>query len=204
MEKEKEKEITYNYCFEDRFLEEDLNIRHIFLNGEIEQNSISSVAYYILRYNMQDKNIPLSERKPIILYINSVGGSLVDGYGIIDAILMSETPVYTVNLAQCASMAFLVFIAGHKRYAMPHSEFMMHDGFTGGFDSVSKLKDRIEFETVQLSDMIKKYVMEMTKINEDLYNRKYRVEWYFMADEAKRIGAVDYIVGTDCKLSEII
>ncbi len=105
---------VYNYCYEDRFQVEDLEGRRLYINGEIDANVIDNVVYYIMRYNRIDKGIPVNERKPIIIYINSPGGSVVDGYGVIDTILLSETPVYTVNVAQCASMGFLIYLAGGK------------------------------------------------------------------------------------------
>ena len=201
---EKERNITYNYCFEDTFSEEDIEARRLYLNGEIDGNVINSIAYYIMRYNRIDKEIPIEERKPIILYINSPGGSVPDGYGVIDTMLLSDTPIYTVNIGQCMSMGFLIYLAGDKRYAMPHSEFLMHDGSTMGWDSTAKMKDKIEFETGQLERMTKEYIISRTDINDDLYEKKYRIEWYFLPEEGKKIGAVDYIVGKDCKYSEII
>lgn len=132
------------------------------------------------------------------------GGCVTDGYSLIDAIRLSKTPVYTVNLALAASMGFLIFIAGHKRFAMPHAEFLMHDGSTMGYDSTAKMRDRMEFETVELEKETRQYILSRTKIDEKLYEEKYRVEWYFLPKTAKDIGAVDYIIGQDCELDEII
>ena len=123
----------------------------------------------------------------------------------IDAIRSSKTPVYTVNQAMCASMGFLIFIAGHKRYSMPHSEFLMHDGSTGIiFESTAKMKDRIDFEAGQLEKMTKDYIMSRTNIDEATYDEKYRIEWYMLSDEALKYGITDYIVGKDCDIDEII
>lgn len=199
---EKVKEMV-NYCFSDRFNIEDLNERNLLINCQINEDIIDDVVYHILRYNRIDKDIPVSERKPIKLYINSPGGSVSDGYGLIDAILTSKTPVYTINQALCASMGFLIFIAGHKRYSMEHSQFLMHDGSTFGWDSTAKMKDRMDFETKELEQMTKNYIISRTNIDEELYNEKYRVEWYFLPDLAKSIGVVDYIVGKDCTIDEI-
>lgn len=194
----------YNYCYGDQFLEEDVTDRRLYLNSEVDSNAVDTIVYHIMRYNRMDKGIPQNEREPIILYINSPGGNVVDGYGVVDAILTSITPVYTVNLALCASMAFLIFIAGHKIYSFSHSEFLMHDGSTFGYDSTAKMKDRMEFETIQLGEMTKEYIMSRTNIGEDLYTEKYRCEWYFLPDEAKKIGVVDYIIGKDCSIEDIV
>lgn len=194
----------YNYDYYDKFRIEDNDNRRIYLNCEVDENVIDDAVYHILRYNRLDRDVPESERKPIILYINSPGGSVTDGYSLIDAIRLSKTPIYTVNLALAASMGFLIFIAGHKRYAFPHSEFLMHDGSTMGYDSTAKMRDRMEFETIELEKETRQYILSRTKIGEKLYEEKYRVEWYFLPKIAKEIGAVDFIVGQDCELNEII
>ena len=194
----------YSYCYEDRFNFEDLEGRRIYLNCEIDENVMDSAVYHILRFNRLDKGIPVEARKPIILYINSPGGNVIDGYGLIDVIRESKTPVYTVNLAFAVSMGFLIFIAGHKRYSLPRAEFLLHDGSTGDIGSMLKVKDRIDFEVNQVAEMTKQYVLDRTSIDEATYNEKLRVEWYFLPEEGKKIGAVDYIVGKDCSIDEIV
>ena len=195
---------SFNYTWLDSFDMEDLDERRLYINGEICDEVITDIGYHILRYNRLDKDIKPEERKPIVLYINSPGGSVCDGYGLIDAIQTSITPVYTVNQALCASMGFLIFLAGHKRFSMKRSEFLMHDGSTAGWDSTAKMKDRMDFETNQLEQMTKEYIMSRTTIDNDLYDAKYRVEWYMLPKEAKAHGIVDYIVGIDCDLDEIL
>lgn len=197
---------TFSYCYEDKFQMEDIENRRLYINEAIDESTIDNIVYHIFRYNRIDKaaGIPAEERQPIIIYINTPGGTAVDGFGVIDAIETSVTPVYTVNMAFAASMGFLVFIAGKKRFTMPHAEFLMHEGSTGDYGNLSKVKDRIEFETVQLEEMTRKYILSHTNIDESLYDNKFRVEWYFLAEEAKRIGAVDCIVGKDCSIEDIL
>lgn len=200
----KEISYVYNYCYEDKFEMEDVEDRRITINSTIDEFIIDTAVNHILRYNRLDKDIPVNERKPIRIYINSPGGSVTDGYALIDAIRLSKTPVYTINLALAASMGFLIFIAGHKRYSMPHAEFLMHDGSTMGFDSTAKMRDRMEFETIELENETKEYIMNCTNIDEKLYNEKYRCEWYFLPKRAKEIGATDYIIGEDVDLDEVL
>lgn len=195
---------TMNISYPDVYEMEDLEERRLYINSGIDETIIDSMVYHILRYNREDKGLKSEERKPIYLYINSTGGSVCDGYGLIDVIQSSITPVYTINQALCASMGFLIFLAGHKRYSMLRSEFLMHDGSTAGWDSTAKMKDRMDFETKQLEQMTKEYIMSRTAIDNDLYDAKYRVEWYMLADEAKQHGIVDYIVGVDCTIDEIL
>lgn len=196
--------VTYNYDLQDKYEIENIQNRHLYLNSDINEDAIDSIVYMLMQYNREDKGKDIKDRKPIMLYINSPGGNVVEGYGLIDAIITSITPVYTVNLAMCASMAFLIFIAGNKRYSMPHSEFLMHDGQNAGWDSTAKLKDRMDFEIGQIEKMTKEYIISHTKIDKELYNKQYRVEWYFLPDEGKELGVVDYIIGKDCTIDEII
>ena len=195
---------VYNYGWTDRYEMEDINERRLFINSGIDSDVVDSIVYHILRYNREDKGLDVSARKPILLYLNSLGGNVTDGYALIDAITNSITPVYTINQGYCYSMGFLIFLAGDKRYCMPSATFFMHDGSTMGWDSTAKLKDRMDFETKQVEEYTKQYIMSRTTINEKLYDEKYRVEWYFYPTEAKQNGVVDYIVGTDCTIDEII
>lgn len=195
---------NYNFNLEDSFFIEDIENRHLFLNDEIDSDVVTTIVYHILRYNMEDCETPIEERQPIILYINSLGGSVSSGLSVIDAIIQSKTPVYTVNLGECCSMAFHIFIAGHKRFTMPHSEFLLHDGITGGVDSTSKMRDRLEFETNVLERAIMEIVIERTKISKATYKKQYRKEWYFMPEEAMKYGVVDYIIGNNCSIDDIL
>lgn len=195
---------VYNYGWTDKFDIEDIEERRLYINDNIDSEVVDSIVYHIMRYNRQDKGINVKDRKPIILYLNSNGGSVPDGYAVIDAIINSITPVYTVNQGYCYSMGFLIFLAGHKRYCMPSATFLMHDGSTMAWDSTAKAKDRMDFETRQVEEYTKKYIMSRTVIDEKLYDEKYRVEWYFYPTEAKQNGILDYIVGVDCTIDEII
>lgn len=202
--KKEETKSVVNMCVEDTFTLEELEGRRLYINYGIDEDIIDSIVYHILRYNREDMGKPIEDRVPIKLYINSPGGHVVDGYGLIDAIITSKTPVWTINQAMCASMGFLIFIAGDKRFAMPHAEFLMHDGSTAGWDSTAKMKDRMDFELNELETMTREYIIEHTKISKEQYEEKYRVEWYFLPKLAKELGVVDYIVGTDCDIDDII
>ena len=98
-----------NYSLEDKFQLEDLKQRKLYINFEIDENLLNDITYHILRFNTEDKGLEISERKPILLYCVSNGGSVNDGFGLIDVILNSKTPVYTINLSYNYSMGLLIF-----------------------------------------------------------------------------------------------
>ena len=204
MKKYKSIPAAFSYSYEDAFVMEDLAVRHLYLNQEIDESVVNNIIYHIIRFNRLDKDIKPEDRDPIWLYINSPGGTLTDGFGLVDVVRESITPVYTVNLALAASAAFHVFIAGKKRYAMPSSEFLMHEMRTGDFDGISKVMDKLSFEAGDISQMIQDHVLSCTKIDPELYDAKFRNEWYMLANQAKDYGIVDSIIGKDCRFDDVL
>lgn len=197
-------EKVMNYCLQDEFDLADVDDRRLYLNSEVDEKVIDSLAYMIMEFNRKDEGLPVEKRKPIRLYINSPGGSVYDGFGLCSAIKTSTTPVYTINQALCASMGFMIYIAGKKRFSMPYSVFLLHEGEVFDYGNTSKVGDRIEFEKNQLGKMIKEYVISNTGISDKVYDDNYRKEWYFLPEEGKEIGVVHHIVGKDCTFEDIL
>ena len=210
---------TCTYSLDDLFTMDDLEDRRFYLYDVIEKdyescdmygksckNQVEDIIYHIMRINREDmlNDIEIEDRLPIMLYISSPGGQIFLGQELIDAITLSKTPVYTVNMGMCYSMAYLIFIAGHKRFCMPNASFLLHDGCNGGYDSSAKFHDRVKFDLEQTEKRIKNHVLKHTNITEEVYNAKYRIEWYSYPEEAKKFGVCDYIVGEDCELDDIL
>ena len=79
--------------------------RRLIINDEINNNLLESICLYILKYNQEDKDVPEDKRKPIWIILNSVGGVVNFGMGLIDCIKHSITPVYCLIIGMAASMA---------------------------------------------------------------------------------------------------
>lgn len=194
---------TYGFDLEDLMYLKDVKQRKLFIVTGIEQATVSDAVRNIMQFNADDKGIDPSKRKPILLYIASCGGDVDAGFELIDTIMLSKTPVYTINIGYLYSMGFLIGLAGHKRFATPNAKFLMHDGSNMVWDSGSKVQDRMDFQR-RLDERIKKYVLDRSKVTEEEYDSKVRVEWYLFADEAKEKGFCDFIIGEDCDIDEIV
>lgn len=181
----------------------DLKARKLSLNEEINMATIEPICKHILRYNADDKGKPVEEREPIILYLSSNGGEIYSGYQLIDVIMASKTPVYTVNLGFQLSMGFLIGLAGHKRFATPNAKYLIHDGSSVCWNSTSKVRDEMEFHNKN-EERMRQFILDRTKISPEMYDAKLRMEWYMFADEAKEMGVTDYIIGIDCDMDEVI
>ena len=86
---------------------------------------------------------------PIKLYLNSPGGSVIDGLAVIDTMNFIKPEVHTLCVGMCASMGAVVLSNGEKgnRMALPHSRVMIHQISSQHKGSYSDLK--IEFELTQ-------------------------------------------------------
>lgn len=195
--------LVENALLDDCFRLKDLQNRKLYFNSEVDMCSVEEIVKHIIRYNVEDKGIPVEERVPIKLYITSPGGDVYSGFELVDVIESSKTPVYTINLGYQFSMGFVLGIAGHKRFASKHAKFLWHDGTSGALNSSAKARDEIAFQS-RNEERIREFVLSHTNIDPDLYDSKLRVEWYMFADEAKELGAVDYIIGEDCDIDDII
>lgn len=198
-----EAEVVKTWGVDEIFYLRNLQDRKLFLSDEIDEMVIDNIVRHILQYNADDKGKPVEDRKPILLYVSSNGGSVDPGFELIDVILQSKTPVYTVNIGYQYSMGFLIGLAGHKRFASKTAKFLMHDGSNFVFNSGAKAQDQMEFNK-RIEERIKQYVLSRSKISADEYDSKLRVEWYLFADEAKEKGFCDLIIGEDCSLDDIV
>ncbi|MBR3248815.1 ATP-dependent Clp protease proteolytic subunit [Candidatus Saccharibacteria bacterium] len=194
-------------CSLEEFLRtRELEDRRLYLNGEIESLDFESKCIYvsvsmtgklveqIFDFNRADKGLPINEREPIRLYINSPGGEITEGFSLLSAIETSKTPIYTINVGEWCSMAFLIGIAGHKRFAMPYTTFLMHEGssFAGG--SAGKMQDRAKFNERFKHEVIKAHVLKHSDMNGVDYDALERVELYMLPEDALARGFIDEIV----------
>ena len=198
-----EDDIPEGWRLDELFYLQDLRQRKLYLECEVHDCSVSDIVKNIMQYNKEDRGNDPSNRKPIYLYISSNGGEVDAGFELIDAITSSKTPVYTINIGHEYSMAFLIGLAGHKRFATSNAKFLMHDGSNFVYGSGTKVQDQMEFQR-RVEGRIKDYVIARSGVTEKEYDEKLRVEWYLFADEAKEKGFVDHIIVVDCDIDEIV
>ena len=105
--------------------------RTIWIDTEITED-IVGIVRWIIKWNEEDRGLPIDKRKPIKLFFNSPGGLLIPTIAVCDAIMMSKTPVYGYNMNECCSAASLIYCCCTKRYALPNAYFLLHLG-QGGY-----------------------------------------------------------------------
>jgi ATP-dependent Clp protease protease subunit len=113
-----------------------LNERVVFLTGAVNEVSASLIIAQMLHLESIDPT------KDINFYINSPGGSVVDGLAIYDTMQFIKSDVSTICVGQCASMGAVLLAAGQpgKRYALPHSRVLIHQPHGGAQGQASDIE----------------------------------------------------------------
>lgn len=89
----------------------------------------------------------------IKVYINSVGGSVMDGYSIYSAILESKSKVDTYCMGIAASISAVIFQAGRKRYMADYGALMIHLPFVPN-EKKSKRDEVLDIMSSGITTMI--------------------------------------------------
>lgn len=194
---------------------QDLQDRVLYLYGEIMPydfddggsnylSKMGEMVRAIMGYNREDYGVPVEKRRPILLFINSPGGDLTEGYSLLSSIQTSKTPVYTINVGQWSSMSFLIGITGHKRFSLSGMTFLLHEGSTFAGGSSNKVQDRIKFEERFEAKVIRPHVLSHSKMNGIDYDALARVEYYLLPEDALERGFIDRIISDIDELIEDI
>ena len=170
--------------------------RNLVLSGEISEESAQDIIQHINDINEDDNENPTG-RKPIIIKINSLGGSMYDGFAIIGAIETSITPVYTHGYGAIMSMALPILLSGHKRFAHRLTSFMYHECLSvfGDYEKVTTLKENLE-ETERILDMYDDYIFNKTSLTKKQLDKvkKGKYDWYFDANDVLEYKIIDQII----------
>lgn len=188
----------------DVVIKDNLNRRVIVINNDIKDEVLEEYILLILKWNLEDKNIPKNKRKPIFVYINSCGGDVFAAMNFIDIIESSTTPVYGVAFSLVASAAFLIYVVCKKRYAFKNSVLLMHDGEISISNSSSKAKDTMNFVDA-MEDREREIVLSNTSMTDEFFDENHRKETYMYANtEGREYGCVDYIIGENATMDDIV
>jgi ATP-dependent Clp protease, protease subunit len=105
-----------------------LRERIVFLGTEVEDRSANLIVAQLLFLEAEDPDADIR------LYVNSPGGDAYAGFAIYDAMQFVKPDVQTYAVGMAMSAGALVLSAGAagKRYVLPNSKVMIHQG-SGGF-----------------------------------------------------------------------
>ncbi len=168
-----------------------LSDRIIFLGGSLSDELANVVVAQMLFLANEDPKAEIS------LYINSPGGSVTAGLGVIDTMQYVPSEVATFIIGQAASMGSLIACSGtkDKRYTLPLAKNLMHQPLLSGVLEGQATDLEIEArEMLRLRDIIYRVYCDATgqplaTISKDCERNK-----WLNADEMIAYGLVDKIL----------
>ena len=158
---------------------------HIYIYGEIIPWQDEDAPKYGA-VNLKDINNQLTNNKEadtLIIHINSMGGSVSEGYAIHDILKASGKKIITQAEGLVASIATIPFLVGEERRITENSQLMIHNpwAFTGGdADDVQKTADQLRKEEAKMAD----FYAARTGMSVDDIAAMMKDETYLTADEA--------------------
>ena len=165
--------------------------RIIYMGESFEDDSCNRIIAQLLYLDSLNNN-------PIRIYINSPGGSVIDGLAIIDTINFIKSPVYTICVGLAASMGAVLLSCGEKghRIVLPHSRVMIHQvsGFTGG--SLIDMKIDLEQTKRCEQDIYNILANNLDKPYDEIVTLCDRNNW-FIGQEAVDLGIADKVLSKE-------
>jgi ATP-dependent Clp protease protease subunit len=166
-----------------------LKDRIIFLGTPIDSQIANLLVAQLLFLDHDD------QEQDISIYINSPGGEVYAGLAIYDTIRMIRPQVRTYCVGMAASMAAVLLAAGTpgKRYALPNSRIMIHQGSAGFRGNVPDIEIAAR-ETLTLTTKLTEILADHTGQTFDKVKTDTQRDYYMTGDEAKTYGLVDEVL----------
>ncbi|EWC93875.1 putative ATP-dependent Clp endopeptidase, proteolytic subunit ClpP [Atopobium sp. BS2] len=168
-----------------------LNDRIVFLGEPVTRDSANLVIAQLLHLESQDPD------KDISLYIDSPGGDVYAGLGILDTMNFIKPDVSTICVGMAASMGAVLLAAGAKgkRLALPNSMVMIHQpssGVQGQQTDIQIIADETKWIRQRINELLSDYTGQpIEKINVDTERDN-----YLRAQEACDYGLVDRVISS--------
>jgi ATP-dependent Clp protease protease subunit len=164
--------------------------RILFLGQEVNDAVANRLVAQMLYLDSEDSS------KPILLYINSPGGSVTAGLAIYDTMQYVKSDVVTICVGLAASMGAFLLAAGTKgkRLALPHSRIMIHQPL-GGTSQRQASDIEIEArEILRIKDMLNQSMADMTGQSLEKITKDTDRDYFLSAAEAKEYGLIDRVI----------
>jgi len=165
-----------------------LKERIIFLGDLIEDHIANLVIAQLLFLESEDPT------KDISLYVNSPGGVVTSGLAIYDTMQYLKAPVSTICIGMAASMASVLLAAGAKgkRFALPNSRIMIHQGSAGFRGNTPDVEIQMK-EVMHLTDRLNRILAAHTGQPPEKVKADSDRDFYMSAEEAKAYGLIDEV-----------
>lgn len=165
-----------------------LKDRIIFLGEDVNEHSMNLCIMQMLFLDREDSHAPIE------LYINSPGGSVVDGLALYDVMHTISAPVNTTCVGTAASMGAVLLTGGTgTRSALPHSRIMIHQVSSGYRGTAADINIQVK-ETNKLYEQLLEILAQKSGQTVKKLRNDCDRDYYMSAEEAKAYGLIDSVI----------
>ncbi|CAN5436968.1 ATP-dependent Clp protease proteolytic subunit [soil metagenome] len=166
-----------------------LHQRIIVLGQQVDDEIANTICAELLLLSAEDPG------RDISLYINSPGGSVSAGLAIYDTMQLIPNDVSTLAMGLAASMGQFLLTCGApgKRFALPNSRILLHQGSAGIGGSAVDIE--IQAENLEhMKNVMMRITAEHTGQSVERVERDALRDRWFTAEEAVEYGFVDAVL----------
>jgi len=165
-----------------------LKDRIIFLGEEVNEHSMNLCIMQMLFLDREDPHMAIE------FYINSPGGSVVDGLALYDVMHTISAPVNTTCVGTAASMGAILLCGGTgTRSALPNSRIMIHQVSSGARGKSADLRIQMA-ETDKLENILFQILADKTGKTLKQIAKDCDRDYYLSSEEAKVYGLIDSVI----------
>ncbi len=165
--------------------------RTLLFSTDVNSRSVRDTIDRLLALEADDPE------KPITIILNSPGGSVSDGYALVDIIRFIQPPVRMIGTGVVASMgiSLLISVPKERRLSLPNTRFMLHQPrFMGTVRGVVSDLEITATEMVKMKDKSNQEVADATGQPLDKVDKDTRRDLWLTAAEALEYGLISRIV----------
>ena len=162
--------------------------RQIFFGTDVNSDSANIIVSQLLYLDSISHG-------DITMYVNSPGGSVYDGNGILDTMAFIKSNVKTICTGLAASMGSMILMCGTrgKRFALPMSRIMIHQPSGGVKGQATEIQ--ITYEEIQkLKNELESLISQRTNQPLEVVQADCERDHWFTAQEALNYGIIDKII----------
>ena len=165
--------------------------RIIVVQGPVESNMANIIKGQLLFLEKEDPD------RDIIMYIDSPGGEVITGMGIVDTMNYISCDVQTICFGMAASMGSFILMQGAegKRFCLPHSEIMVHQISSGTQGKFSAMERSFK-HTERLNKMLRGEYVKRCGGTDALWEERMDRDTWLTPQEAIEFGLIDNIITT--------
>lgn len=170
--------------------------RTFFIDYEFDDSyNLVELSKIIIQMNMDERNVPKEQLRPIYIWIYSYGGDVDQAMAFCDICETSRIPIITIGMGVTMSAGFYILLSGHKRYALKHCQILVHSG-SAGFQGTAEQIEEFQKNYKRQLAKIKDFILERTNIDEKTFNKNRIKDWYLTSEELIDLKVVDQLIGS--------